>query len=69
MLYVLAIIFPPLALLFIGRPGHALLNIPLCFLAWIPGIVHAFVVLNNHYAEQRDQRMLKNIAAMQQPPR
>ena len=37
----LAILFPPLACLVVGRPKRALVNIPLTLLFWIPGVIHA----------------------------
>ncbi|CAN5534992.1 YqaE/Pmp3 family membrane protein [soil metagenome] len=56
MLYLLAIIFPPLAVLFTGRPLQALLNVVLTLLLWIPGVVHAILVVNEHKANQRAKK-------------
>ncbi len=56
MLYLLAIIAPPLAVLFTGRPLQALLNFLLTLLLWIPGVVHAILVVNEHKANQRAKR-------------
>ena len=47
---ILCYIFPPLAVLLMGRPFSAMLNLFLtAFLFWIPGIKHALVV----YADWR----------------
>lgn len=56
MLYLLAILLPPLAVLLTGRPFQALLNIPLTLIFWIPGVVHAVLVVNEHKANQRAQK-------------
>lgn len=42
---VLCVILPPLAVLFSGKPFQAVLNIGLCLLGWIPGVLHAFAVV------------------------
>jgi uncharacterized membrane protein YqaE (UPF0057 family) len=54
MLYALAIILPPLAVLMAGgRPFQALLNCVLTLFGWIPGVVHAFLVVGEYKADQR----------------
>ena len=57
MLYVLAILLPPIAVLCVGRPFAALLNFLLTLCLWVPGIIHAFVVVNEHKARERDERL------------
>ena len=39
MLYLLAILAPPIAVLLIGRPISALLNFGLTLLLWVPGAI------------------------------
>ncbi len=56
MLYLLAILLPPLAVLLTGRPFQALLNVPLTLIFWIPGVLHAILVVNEHKANQRAQK-------------
>ena len=53
MLYLLAIVLPPLAVLLTGRPVQAVLNFCLLFLFWLPAVIHAFAVVNEHKANQR----------------
>jgi len=45
MAYILALIFPPLAVLIKGSPSQALVNVGFCMLGWIPGIIHALIVV------------------------
>lgn len=59
MRYVLAILLPPLAVLFCGKPIQFLLNILLCLLGWIPGIVHAVLVVNSHLADKRNEKLIQ----------
>jgi uncharacterized membrane protein YqaE (UPF0057 family) len=65
-LYLVAILLPPLAVLLCGKPFQALLNVILTLLFWIPGMIHAILVVNNHYADKRTARIVK---AMNDPSR
>jgi uncharacterized membrane protein YqaE (UPF0057 family) len=53
MLYLLAIVLPPVAVLACGKPGTAVLNCFLTLLLWIPGVIHAILVVNEHKSDQR----------------
>lgn len=53
MMYLLALVFPPVAVLICGKPVQALLNVGLCLFGWVPGIIHALLVANNWYADRR----------------
>ena len=46
MLYFVAMVLPPLAVLFTGRKTAAILNIPLTLAGWLPGVLHAVLVVN-----------------------
>jgi uncharacterized membrane protein YqaE (UPF0057 family) len=61
MLYLLAVVLPPLAVLLCGKPFQALLSIPLTLLGWVPGVLHALFVVSNHYADQRNQRLIRAV--------
>jgi uncharacterized membrane protein YqaE (UPF0057 family) len=61
MRYLLAIIFPPMAVLLCGKPVQFLLNILLTLLFWIPGVIHAILVVNSHLADKRTERIEKAI--------
>jgi len=71
MLYLVAVIFSPLAVLLAGKPFQAILNGVL----WLLGVVltllfglglmlllvstlHALFVVHNHYADRRMQRLI-----------
>ena len=66
MLYFLALLLPPLAVLATGRLGAFLLNCLLCLCFWVPGIIHAIVVVADYKAEKRNERLIR---AMQGRPR
>ena len=59
MLYLLAILIPPLAVLLCGKPLQALFNLVLTLLLWIPGMLHALFVVHGHYADKRNERAIK----------
>ena len=56
MLWFLAIAAPPLAVLAAGRPAAALLNVPLTVAGWLPGVLHAILVVHEHKADRRAAR-------------
>jgi uncharacterized membrane protein YqaE (UPF0057 family) len=55
--YFFCVVLPPVAVLMTGRLGSFLLSILLTLLGWIPGIVHAALVVNDYHEEQRAARM------------
>jgi uncharacterized membrane protein YqaE (UPF0057 family) len=80
MRYLLAIFLPPVAVLLCGKPVTAILNACLCLLFWIPGVIHALIVVASHKGDVRSKKQIKAmdrqskaiaqaVAAQQQPPR
>ena len=61
MRYLLAIILPPLAVLLCGKPVQFLLNIILTLFFWIPGVIHAILVVNSYLADKRADKIIKAI--------
>jgi uncharacterized membrane protein YqaE (UPF0057 family) len=59
MLYLLAILIPPLAVFLVGRPVQGFLNILLCCFFMIPGIIHAIFVVHEKKADKRMERQVK----------
>ena len=62
MIYIVAIFLPPLAVLLCGKPGKAALNLLLTLLFWIPGVIHALMVVAEHKADKRADRIIKATA-------
>jgi len=61
--YLLAILLPPLAVLIYGKPTQLLLNIPLTICFWIPGMIHALVVVSSAGESGRFARLEKALRA------
>jgi len=61
MRYIIAIILPPLAVLLCGKPIQFILNIFLTLLFWIPGMVHALLVVHSHLADKRTEKIIRTI--------
>jgi len=61
MRYLLAIILPPVAVLLCGKPVQFVFNIILTLLFWIPGVIHAVLVVNDHLADKRADRIVKAV--------
>ncbi|MEF2094239.1 YqaE/Pmp3 family membrane protein [Bacillus sp. CFBP9009] len=53
MLYLIAIIFPPLAVLLAGKPVQAMLNLVLTLFFYVPGLIHAILVVHDKKADKR----------------
>lgn len=61
MRYLIAVIFPPLAVLLCGKPVQAVLNLFLCLLLYVPGLIHALFVVNAQIADERQNRLVKSL--------
>jgi len=45
MRWLFALVFPPAAVLLCGRPFLAMLNLALTLAFWIPGVIHAILIV------------------------
>ncbi len=61
MRYLIAIVLPPLAVLLCGKPIQFLLNIALTVCLWVPGMLHAILVVHDHKQNRRTKRILEAI--------
>ena len=61
MKYLLAIVFPPLAILLCGKPIQAIVNIPLCLMYWLPGAIHALLVVANFESKRQTKTIVNAI--------
>ncbi len=71
MLYLIAVLIPPLAVLLCGKPFQAIVNgalwllgivLTVVFVGWpllLASVVHAIGVVHNYYADQRARRALR----------
>ncbi|MGJ8678620.1 MAG: YqaE/Pmp3 family membrane protein [Akkermansiaceae bacterium] len=60
MRYFFCLFFPPLAVLLCGgKLGSCLLNVVLTLCGWIPGVIHAFLVVNEYKADKRMEKMVR----------
>ena len=57
----LAIILPPLAVLLCGKPIQAVISILLTMCLWIPGVIHAILVVNAKNADKRNDRLIEAV--------
>lgn len=58
MMYLVAIILPPVAVLLSGKPFQALLNLILTLLLWLPGAIHAILVVKDNRDDKRMQQFI-----------
>lgn len=59
MLYLVAVLLPPLAVLLCGKPFQAILSVFLTIAFYAPGLIHALFVVHNFYADRRTERVIK----------
>ncbi len=67
MMYLLAIVLPPVAVLMSGKPIQALINLVLTILGWIPGVIHAMLVVSSHHADKRTNRIVQAMDRQNKP--
>jgi uncharacterized membrane protein YqaE (UPF0057 family) len=61
LLYLIAILLPPLGVLLAGKPFQAVINLVLTLLFYVPGLIHALLVVHNHYADRRTARLAREL--------
>lgn len=61
MLYLLALICPPLAVLLCGKSVQFILSIVLTLCFWIPGVIHALGVVSSTLSDRRTDRVIDEI--------
>ena len=64
MKYLLAILLPPVAVLMCGKPVQACLNVLLTICFWIPGVIHAMLVVSSTQADNRTTKLVTSNAAV-----
>jgi uncharacterized membrane protein YqaE (UPF0057 family) len=62
-LYLIAILLPPLALLLVGKPIQALVSLllMLTLIGWIPAAVWAILVVKQHHDRQNADRIIEAV--------
>ena len=55
--YFFCIVLPPVAVLLTGRTGSFLLSLLLTVLGWVPGMIHACLVVNDYHEEERSKSL------------
>jgi uncharacterized membrane protein YqaE (UPF0057 family) len=53
MRYILCVLLPPLAVFSTGKVLQAIFNFFLTLFFWIPGVIHAFFVVNDWKSQKR----------------
>ena len=61
MIYLLAILLPPVAVFLRGTRLQALLNLLLTLIGYVPGMIHAILVLMWQKAAQRDEVLYEKL--------
>jgi uncharacterized membrane protein YqaE (UPF0057 family) len=55
------IICPPFAILLCGKPISAMFNMFLCLFFWIPGVIHAFAVVDQSHTSKQTKQIVRAI--------
>jgi uncharacterized membrane protein YqaE (UPF0057 family) len=59
MLYLVAFLLPPLAVLLCGKPVQAILNCLLTLFFYVPGLIHALLVVSDYHADRRTRAIVR----------
>lgn len=62
MRWVLCII-PPLAIATTKRPGQVVISVILTLLFYIPGVIHALIIVGSYQGDKREQRIMAAVGA------
>ena len=63
MRYLIAVLVPPVAVLLCGKPFQAVLSVLLSLCFYVPGQIHACLVVHSHLADQRADRIVRAVRA------
>lgn len=55
------VICPPIAVVLTNRLGSFLLSLLLTLLGWLPGVIHAFIVVTDYENEKRTARLARDL--------
>ena len=61
MRYLLAILLPPVAVFICGKPIQGIINILLTLAFYLPGAVHAILVVHGWHADRRNEEIVRAI--------
>ena len=59
MRYLLAILLPPIAVFLCGKPIQGIINIILTLCFYVPGAIHAVLVVHSHLEDKRTDRIVE----------
>ncbi|WP_240418653.1 YqaE/Pmp3 family membrane protein [Paenibacillus periandrae] len=60
-MYLIAILLPPLAVLLCGKPFQALINLILTLCFWLPGVIHAIMVVSEAKSNKRMEQLARTM--------
>ncbi|MEN1985241.1 YqaE/Pmp3 family membrane protein [Paenibacillus hubeiensis] len=59
---------PPLAVLSCGKVGQFFISCILTLFFYVPGVIHAILVVNSYKADKRNDKLIRAINQQQRPP-
>jgi uncharacterized membrane protein YqaE (UPF0057 family) len=66
MRYLLALLLPPAALVLCGKPKKLIANVPLTMCLWVPGVIHALLVVRDTGFEERTEQLAALVLAWEE---
>jgi uncharacterized membrane protein YqaE (UPF0057 family) len=66
-MYLVAILFPPVAVIMCNKPIQAILCVILCFFFWFPGVIHAIMVVAEFKANERNNHLINALGPHYMP--
>lgn len=70
MMYLVAILVPPLAMFLSGKPFQAVICLVLqaTVIGWLPAAIWAALVVNSRQADKRNEKLIREMRKAQQSP-
>ena len=68
MLYLLAVLCPPVAVMLAGKPSQVAVNLGLTLLFYFPGLLHALNLVNRHNIQQRNETLVRLVSRCNSGP-
>ncbi|WP_147804410.1 YqaE/Pmp3 family membrane protein [Alkalicoccus halolimnae] len=59
MMWLLAVLLPPVAVLLAGKPIQALINLVLTLMFYVPGMIHAILVVKEMKDDARMEKYIR----------
>ncbi len=62
MLFLVAVLCPPAAVMFLGKPSQGAVNLGLTLMLYFPGLLHALSIVSQYKIQQRNETLMRLVS-------